>query len=123
MAATLGLQGQARDAKIAENFQSWLGRHSERKRNRLAAAAEALVEHTSLVADLRESPAISLRTIRCPIFAIYGESSDVRSHGEGLARDVANVTLQLVPGCSHSVLWEATAEVKARVIAFVRGAA
>jgi pimeloyl-ACP methyl ester carboxylesterase len=123
MTSTLALKGEARDMKIASSFQSWLGRHSERKRNRLAAAAEALVEHTSLVADLRESPAISLRTIRCPIFAIYGESSDVRSHGEGLARDVPNVTLQLLPGCSHSVLWEATVEVKARVVAFVRGAA
>lgn len=121
MTSTLALKGEARDMKIASSFQSWLGRHSERKRNRLAAAAEALVEHTSLVADLRESPAIDLRALTCPILAVYGESSDVRSHGEGLARDVPTVTLQLIPGCSHSVLWEATADVKSRVIAFVRG--
>lgn len=123
MTTTLALEGEARDTKIASSFQSWLGRHSERKRNRLAAGAEALVEHTSLVADLRESPAIDLQQITCPILAIYGEQSDVRSHGEGLARDVPTATLQLLPGCSHSVLWEATADVKARVIEFVRGAA
>jgi pimeloyl-ACP methyl ester carboxylesterase len=115
MTATLALTGSARDAKIAETFQSWLGRHSERKRNRLARAAEALVEHTSLVADLRASPAVSLVGIACPTLALYGETSDVRSHGEALARELPACTLHVLPGCSHSVLWEATAEVKARV--------
>ena len=56
MTSTLGLTGEARDQKIAASFQSWLGRHSARKRTRLAAAAEALVEGTSLVADLAASP-------------------------------------------------------------------
>jgi pimeloyl-ACP methyl ester carboxylesterase len=119
MTATLGLQGDARDAKIAETFQSWLGRHSERKRNRLAQNARALVEGTSLVADLRESPSLSL-SITAPTLALYGEKSDVRDHGEALAKQLPNCTLELFPGCSHSVLWEATAEVRDRVTRFVR---
>ncbi len=123
MTATLALQGAERDAKIAGSFQSWLGRHSERKRNRLARSAEALVEHTSLVADLRDSPALVVAGIACPALALYGETSDVRSHGEALARELAACTLHVLPGCSHSVLWEATAEVRARVVEFVRGAA
>ena len=122
MTATLALKGDARDAKIAESFQSWLGRHSERKRNRLAKSAEALVEHTTLVAELRASPALELGAIKCPTLALYGETSDVRSHGEALARQLPACTLTLLPGCTHSVLWEATAEVKARVLAFVVGA-
>jgi pimeloyl-ACP methyl ester carboxylesterase len=120
MTATLGLQGDARDAKIAETFQSWLGRHSERKRNRLAQNARALVEGTSLVADLRESPSLSL-SITAPTLALYGEKSDVRDHGEALAKQLPNCTLELFPGCSHSVLWEATAEVRDRVTRFVGG--
>lgn len=123
MTATLALRGEARDAKIAESFQSWLGRHSERKRTRLARAAEALVEGTSLVADLRGSPPLAVAGIHCPTLALYGEKSDVRAHGEALARTLPACTLQLLPGCSHSVLWEATAEVRDRVVAFVRGAA
>jgi pimeloyl-ACP methyl ester carboxylesterase len=123
MTATLALKGEARDTKIAESFQSWLGRHSDRKRTRLAKAAEALVEGTSLVADLRTSPPLVLAGIRCPTLALYGERSDVRSHGEALAAALPSCTLQLLPGCSHSVLWEATAEVRARVVAFVGGAA
>ena len=126
MASTLALRGDARDAKIAESFQAWLGRHSERKRNRLARAAEALVEGTSLIADLRGSPpltAAELARIPCPTLALYGERSDVRARGEELARTLPACTLHVLPGCTHSVLWEATAEVRTRVVAFVRGEA
>ncbi len=124
MAETLALRGDARDSKIAESFQAWLGRHSERKRTRLARAAEALVEGTSLIADLRGSPALTadaLARITCPTLALYGESSDVRERGEQLAKILPACTLHVVPGCTHSVLWEATAEVRARTVAFVRG--
>ena len=125
MAATLGLRGETRDTKIAQSFQSWLGRHSERKRTRLARAAESLVEGTSLVDEIRASPPMreaALATIRCPTLALYGERSDVRDRGEQLARMLPACTLHLVPGCTHSVLWEATTEVRDRVTAFVRGA-
>ena len=118
MTATLGLQGDARDAKIAESFQSWLGRHSERKRNRLAESAKALVEGTSLVADLRESPALVL-DLPHETLALYGEASDVRAHGEALAAKLPHCTLELFSGCSHSILWEATATVRERVTRFI----
>ena len=123
MTATLGLQGGARDAKIAASFQSWLGRHSERKRTRLARAAVALVDGTSLVADLRASPPMTnaaLAAIRCPTLALYGAESDVRGRGEELARLLPACTLYVVPGCTHSVLWEATAVVRERVAEFLR---
>jgi pimeloyl-ACP methyl ester carboxylesterase len=123
MSSTLGLRGDARDAKIAESFQAWLGRHSKRKRTRLARSAEALVDGTSLIADLRASPPLTadvLARITCPTLAIYGERSDVRARGEELARTLPACTLHLEPGCSHSVLWEATAEVRARVVEFLQ---
>ncbi len=119
MTATLALKGEARDTKIAESFQSWLGRHSERKRNRLAKSAEELVEHTSLVADLRASPAVEVGGITARTLALYGENSDVLAHGHALVQQLPHCTLEILPGCSHSVLWEATGEVKARVLAFV----
>jgi pimeloyl-ACP methyl ester carboxylesterase len=122
MTSTLGLKGDARDDKIAQSFQSWLGRHSDRKRTRLARAAEALVEGTTLIDDLRASPPMTrdeLSTIRCPTLALYGEASDVRTRGEELAATLPACTLHVLPGCSHSVLWEATAEVRDRVVAFV----
>ena len=122
MTATLALKGDARDAKIAESFQAWLGRHSERKRTRLARNAEALVEGTTLVEDLRRSPPLDLAAlarVHAPALALYGETSDVRARGEALARALPGATLEILPGCTHSVLWEATDHVRARICAFV----
>jgi len=122
MTSSLSLKGDARDATIAANFQSWLGRHSERKRTRLARTAEALVEGTSLIDDLRASPPLTqaaLSTISSPVLALYGEHSDVRDRGEQLARTLPACSLEIVPGCTHSVLWEATGEVRRRVVEFV----
>jgi pimeloyl-ACP methyl ester carboxylesterase len=122
MTATLALRGDARDSAIAQNFQAWLGRHSERKRNRLAKNAEALVEGTTLVADLKASPPLDLAAlgrVTAPALALYGETSDVRARGEALARALPACTLEIVPGCTHSVLWEALDHVKDRVTSFV----
>ncbi|MFT5430548.1 MAG: pimeloyl-ACP methyl ester carboxylesterase [Myxococcota bacterium] len=111
MAGTLGLEGSERDAKIAENFKSWLGRHSERKRNRLARSAEALVGGTTLVADLQSSALFSeaaLAALPVPVVALYGETSDIRGRGERLANQLQRCELRILQGCTHSVLWEAT---------------
>jgi pimeloyl-ACP methyl ester carboxylesterase len=124
MAATLALEGEARDRKIAESFRHWLGRHSERKRTRLAETAGALVHGTSLVADMRASAALTdadLGRVRCPVLALYGERSDVRARGERLARVLSDCTVRIVPSCTHSVLWEATERVREEVLAFVGG--
>ncbi|MFI5302391.1 MAG: alpha/beta fold hydrolase, partial [Polyangiales bacterium] len=59
MKATLSLTGVDADRAIAETFKDWLGRHSERKRNRLADHARKLVYETSLVDDLRATPAVT----------------------------------------------------------------
>jgi len=115
MAATLELEGEERDRVIAENFKSWLGRHSERKRNRLARSAAALVYETSLVRDIRGSRALTdaeLAAIDCPVLALYGEDSDAIDRGRHLASVLPNCTLNVLPGCTHSVLWEQTAAVR-----------
>lgn len=122
MTATLAQQGEARDAQIAGSFQHWLGRHSDRKRTRLARAAEALVDGTSLVADLRDSPPMTeaaLARITCPALALYGERSDVRARGEQLAALLPACRLHVLPDCTHSVLWEATAAVREHVVGFL----
>lgn len=119
MAATLGLEGDARDAKIAETFKDWLGRHSQRKRTRLAERALALIEHTTLVDDIVSSRGFDDETyglIECPVLAIYGEESDVRGQGERLAAQLPHCTFELLPGCSHSVLWEETERLRDRIL-------
>ena len=122
MAGTLSLEGDERNAMIAESFKHWLGRRSERKRNKLGRAAEALVYETSLVADLQASEPFSeagLSALPCPALAIYGQESDVLDRGLELARMLPYCELRILPGCTHSVLWEATEEVKSAIIDWV----
>lgn len=112
MTATLGLKGAERDQMIAESFKHWLGRHSERKRTRLADNAKELVYETSLVTDLQASPPVDvdeLRRLHHPILGLYGESSDILDKGKRLADLLPNCELKIFPGCSHSILWEETA--------------
>jgi pimeloyl-ACP methyl ester carboxylesterase len=114
MTTTLGLQDVERDREIARHFGSWLGRHSSRKRNRLAATARALVYETSLVNDLKASRVFDdskLALIGCPVLALYGAESDGRHRGERLARLLPDCRIHFFPSCTHSVLWEATQEV------------
>jgi pimeloyl-ACP methyl ester carboxylesterase len=123
MAKTLRLTGDARDRAIAASFSSWLGRHSERKRNRLAASAAALIDETSLVEDLRGTPPLvpsDLAAVSCSIVALYGEHSDLRESAERLLVGRPGCTVRILPGCTHSVLWEATGEVRRQIVEWVR---
>ena len=122
MAETLRLKGEARARAIAENFQSWLGRHSKRKRTRLADTALALVEGTSLVDDLERSHELDerqLAAVRCPTLLVYGEDSDVVDDGRDLAACLHDASLEIIAGCSHSVLWEATDAIRERLLAWL----
>jgi pimeloyl-ACP methyl ester carboxylesterase len=122
MVSSLGLEGRERDEMIARSFKAWLGRHSERKRNRLARNASELVHGTSLVQDLAHSAPPStqeLERVSCPVLALYGEHSDVRERGENLAARLPNAQLEIVEGCTHSLLWEQTAQLEQRVLSWV----
>jgi pimeloyl-ACP methyl ester carboxylesterase len=123
MAETLGLTGAERDHRIAESFRHWLGRNSERKRTKLGETAQALVERTSLVQDLRGSPGLSsseLRAVTCPIFALYGEQSDLRAQAQAVGDLFPRARLVIQPGCSHSLLWEATGWVRQQLLAWLK---
>lgn len=118
MAATLRLTGEAQERTIVERFQHWLGRGSARKTSRLVETARALVEGTSLVADLEASAAVDLAPLAAsalPVFALYGERSDLRDEAEALTQRLPSATLELLPGASHSILWERTDAVRERV--------
>jgi pimeloyl-ACP methyl ester carboxylesterase len=111
MLKSLRLEGEARQEKIAENFQNWLGRHSARKSNRLAKNAHELVYETSLLDELYASIFLhdsELATIKLPVLAIYGENSDIVHNAERMRRGLPNGRVQLFAGCTHSVLWEQT---------------
>ena len=121
MRTSLGLQGKELEEAITTNFQHWLGRHSERKRNRLGKNAYELVYETSLVEDLCASSVpdmSSLEQLSFPVRALYGADSDVRERGERLATDLPDCDLSIHEGCTHSVLWEETNVVRDELLAW-----
>jgi pimeloyl-ACP methyl ester carboxylesterase len=122
MADTLSLQGEERDRQIAKSFEHWLGRHSERKRNRLAKHAEDLITRTSLVADIRATPPLSaddLKTLMLPVLALYGEHSDLREKSQQLLTALPNGKTKILAGCTHAILWEATAQLRSEIAYFL----
>ena len=123
MVSVLRLKGASRDSVIIQNFSKWMGRHSARKLNRLANTARELVYETSLVDDIGATPVIGpeqIRSIRCPTLAIYGEHSDILEHGQRMAAAMEHCELRVYPGCTHSVIWEATARLRDEVVAWLQ---
>jgi pimeloyl-ACP methyl ester carboxylesterase len=123
MAETLSQRGDEADRAIAKSFEHWPGQTSARKRAKLVEQARALVLGTSLVDDLRKTPALRPRDfakLATPTLALYGERSDIVGESAPLLAAMPNAEIEVLPGCTHSVLWEATDQVRARSLAFCR---
>ncbi len=113
MAGSLALASFGLDEAVA---QKWMAdQQGERKLKRLARRAQTLFLETSLIDDLnREKPVTheALAAIRCPVFAVYGEESDILDRARDLERHVPDIELHVVAGVAHSVLTDADALVR-----------
>lgn len=124
IAAIFGLKGEARDKRIREAYDTMHGATETRKRRRLAAVANALVDETSLLADMRASRVFSedeIAALRCPTLAIYGDASEILVSAQRLTRLVDHAQVEILPGCTHLVLFEATDKVRALVMGWLKG--
>lgn len=113
-------------ALIAEHFQHWLSRDLPRKRARLAARATALLNETSLIADLRASAEeasnrtpLSPLSERPPTLALYGADSDALPLARAQLSAHPEVTWRLFEGRSHALLWEETRAVTEALCAWL----
>lgn len=121
MAGSLALAAFGLDE---DGVKEWLEQNAGRKLSRLARHSEKLLMETSLIDDLQREQPFSreaLEEITCPTLAIYGEGSDIIDRAHDLRRHVAGCELHVVPGCTHSVLFEAAAFVRDRSVAWVSG--
>lgn len=53
------------------------------------------------------------------MLALYGERSDLRRRAELRLAALPRCRVEVLAGCTHSILWEATDDVKRRVLAFL----
>lgn len=104
-----------------ENLQAWIRRFG-RKVVKMMDALTDLANHTSFYPDLtrtRDVPREGLRSLTCPVRAIYGENSDVPNYDRQLHDLLPNATLTVVKGAGHSVLMDATPQVREIVLEFL----
>jgi pimeloyl-ACP methyl ester carboxylesterase len=83
----------------------------QRKLARLAAAADALLNGTSLIDDLaaeRPLGTADLAAIGCPVLGVYGERSQLLDGAGDLRRHVPGSRVEVIEGLAHTVLRDAT---------------
>jgi pimeloyl-ACP methyl ester carboxylesterase len=122
MAASLSVTGEGRKIVAERATEQLIFRPSARKKTRLGKTAEALVDETTLIQDMLVTNPISsdaLREITAPVLAIYGENSELRERGVAFLKHVPRCEVVLMPGGTHSVLWEATNAVRDRILRFL----
>ncbi|HEX6403113.1 MAG TPA: hypothetical protein VF003_08150, partial [Pseudonocardiaceae bacterium] len=86
---------------------------------RLLAMADDLINRTTFLADLRAVqplPMRQLRSLTCPVRAVYGEHSDVVDYARELDAYLPHCALTVLAGCGHSVLMDATAPLREIVL-------
>ena len=121
MLHTLRLRGAAAEAVATELLRDWHARNSPRKRESIIRNARALLEGTTLVADLSQKAPLSkadFARIEVPTLALYGEHSDALAASRPLLASMPNCTLEVLDGCGHILLAEALASVRSRVVEF-----
>ncbi|NXY96680.1 alpha/beta hydrolase [Streptomyces sp. BR123] len=88
----------------------WIAAHHGGHTARLARSAGRLVRDTTIARDIPTGPVLDdaqIRTIRCPVLALYGADSDLAEQAPRLRALLPHCTTELVPGLRHSVLVEA----------------
>jgi pimeloyl-ACP methyl ester carboxylesterase len=105
--AALGLEYD----RVGSQLQA-IGR---RKEARLALHADALLNATSLIDDLAaEQPLTTaeLAGIGCPVLGVFGERSELAGAAAELRRHVRDCQIEIIPGLAHTVLREATGQLR-----------
>ncbi|MEA2974311.1 MAG: hypothetical protein QOG82_2769 [Actinomycetota bacterium] len=108
---TAGAMRLERDHLSAEAFKL-----SQRKFVKFLRTADSLLNGTSIITDLacgRSIQPCELRTIECPVLAVYGGASELIGAADILRANVADLTLEIYPGLAHTVLAEATDDLRA----------
>jgi pimeloyl-ACP methyl ester carboxylesterase len=99
----------ARDKEI----QRWLAEEGGRKLAALAERIDALSRHTTFIGDMTATMAKpwreeDLRSIPCPVLAIYGEHSDIVDRAAYLPHLIPDCRVVILPDCTHFVIVEAS---------------
>ncbi|MBO7940905.1 alpha/beta fold hydrolase [Streptomyces antibioticus] len=112
-------------AQLAENEPealAWVTAHRGRHTARLAKGAARLVRETTLSQEIPASRVLTrhqIRTVSCPVLAVYGGDSDLAEQAPRLKELLPDCRTVIVPGHEHSVLVEASGTVGGHILTLV----
>jgi 3-oxoadipate enol-lactonase len=89
---------------------NWITRRHGERTSRLARAAGQRLHTTTMARDIPRGPLLSqdeIRSVGCPVLAIFGSGSDLVEQGGVMASLLARCRTVIVAGHEHSVLIEA----------------
>jgi 3-oxoadipate enol-lactonase len=94
---------------------NWITQRYGERTSRLARAAGERLHTTTMARDIPRGPLLSqdeIRSVGCPVLAIFGSESDLVEQGDVMAALLARCRTVIVPGHEHSVLIEAPHSVR-----------
>jgi pimeloyl-ACP methyl ester carboxylesterase len=100
------------------DLSRWLSSRPQRKLATMAKVVHALVHDTSVIKDFaagRTMEPDDLRSIDCPVYALYGEYSDIIERADHIEGLLPRCELDILSDCSHSAMMEATRTMRALV--------
>lgn len=100
----------------------WITERYGARTSRLARAAADRLHTTTMVRDIPSGPLLSqdeIRSVACPVIAIFGSESDLVDQGEVMAALLPRCQTVIVPGHEHSVLVEAPRTVRDLLLAWI----
>ena len=106
-----------------EETLAWVSEQHGSHTARLARSAGRLLAETSLARDIPASrlpTEAELRTIRCPVLAVYGTESDLSDQAAWLDMLLPSCRSTFVPGQEHSVLVETPDVVRELTLSWLR---
>ncbi|MBO0819946.1 MAG: alpha/beta hydrolase [Nocardiopsaceae bacterium] len=112
--AALGLEYQQTGQRLRD-----AGR---RKLARMAMAADALLNGTSIIDDLSAERPLDpgeLARISCPVLGVYGQESELADGARDLAARVPACRIEIMPGLAHTVLREAAGPLRDLVLGWL----
>lgn len=110
-------------AEHEDDALAWITTHRSAHTARLARSAARLVRSTTIARDIPSGRVLGeeeIRSVRCPVLAVYGADSDLAGQAPWLESLLPRCRTVIVPGHQHSVLIEMPALVLDQVRSFVR---
>lgn len=101
---------------------NWITKYHGERTSRAAKAAGQRLYETSMAREIPAGPLLSqdeIRSVGCPVLAIFGSESDLVDQGDVMASLLARCRTVIVPGHEHSVLIEAPRSVRELLLAWI----